>query len=254
MEFFAGAIEKATSQLLTRVAADYNLPYDELVAKYLSKVVKPKVVKPKVPKVPMEERPMCPGFSGKKKTPCKNRCKPGLNACHLHGAPTAPEPICQPCVPQVPAQEMEKAVAALGDAADSLATVLASAPAPVPVAVKPKKPRVVKPKPVVAPVPAPVAAPAPAVAQAPVVPAPAPVPVAVPEVPKPVEDSLNDRLLAILQSGGVLDDEEEEPEEYEEPLSPGAERHKSILESQGRNWADYYDDEEEELGEEDLID
>lgn len=250
MEFFAGAIEKATSQLLTRVAADYNLPYDELVAKYLSKVVKPKVVKPKVPKVPMEERPMCPGFSGKKKTPCKNRCKPGLNACHLHGAPTAPEPICQPCVPQVPAQEMEKAVAALGDAADSLATVLASAPAPVPVAVKPKKPRVVKPKPVVAPVPAPVAALSPAVAHAPAV----AVPVAVPEVPKQVEDSLNDRLLAILQSGGVLDDEEEEPEEYEEPLSPGAERHKSILESQGRNWADYYDDEEEELGEEDLID
>ena len=249
MEFFAGAIEKATSQLLTRVAADYNLPYDELVAKYLSKVVKPKVVKPKVPKVPMEERPMCPGFSGKKKTPCKNRCKPGLNACHLHGAPTAPEPICQPCVPQVPAQEMEKAVAALGDAADSLATVLASAPAPVPVAVKPKKPRVVKPKPVVAPVAAPEVL-SPAVAHAPAV----AVPVAVPEVPKQVEDSLNDRLLAILQSGGVLDDEEEEPEEYEEPLSPGSERHKSILESQGRNWADYYDDEEEELGEEDLID
>ena len=104
MEFFAGAIEKATSQLLTRVAADYNLPLEELVAKYLSKAVKPKVVKPKVPKVPMEERPMCPGFSGKKKTPCKNRCKPGLTACHLHGTPVAPEPICQPCVPQVPAQ------------------------------------------------------------------------------------------------------------------------------------------------------
>ena len=163
MEFFAGAIEKATSQLLTRVAADYNLPLEELVAKYLSKAVKPKVVKPKVPKVPMEERPMCPGFSGKKKTPCKNRCKPGLNACHLHGAPAAPEPICQPCVPQVPAQEMEKAVAALGDAANSLAAVLAvPAPAPAPAApVKPKKPRVVKPK-VVAPAPAPVPASAPA--------------------------------------------------------------------------------------------
>jgi len=235
MEFFAGAIEKATSQLLTRVAADYNLPLEELVAKYLSKTVKPKVVKPKVPKVPMEERPMCPGFSGKKKTPCKNRCKPGLNACHLHGTPTAPEPICQPCVPQVPAQEMEKAVAALGDAANSLATVLAAAP----VAVKPKKPRVVKPKVVAAPVVVPEVAPV-------AVPAPAPV--------STVEDSLNDRLLAILQSGGVLDDEEEEPE-FEEPLSPGAERHKSILESQGRSWADYYDDEdEEELGEEDLID
>jgi len=239
MEFFAGAIEKATSQLLTRVAADYNLPLEDLVAKYLSKAVKPKVVKPKVPKVPMEERPMCPGFSGKKKTPCKNRCKPGLNACHLHGAPTAPEPICQPCVPQVPAQEMEKAVAALGDAANSLATVLAAAPAPV--AVKPKKPRVVKPKVVAAP--APVAAVVPEVA-----------PVAVPAPVSTVEDSLNDRLLAILQSGGVLDDEEE-PEEFEEPLSPGAERHKSILESKGQSWADYYDDEEdEELGEEDLID
>ena len=250
MEFFAGAIEKATSQLLTRVAADYNLPLEELVAKYLSKAVKPKVVKPKVPKVPMEERPMCPGFSGKKKTPCKNRCKPGLNACHLHGAPAAPEPICQPCVPQVPAQEMEKAVAALGDAANSLAAVLA-VPAPAPAApVKPKKPRVVKPK-VVAPAPAPVAVPE--------VVAPAPVAVPVPVAVSAVEDSLNDRLLAILQSGGVLDDEEEpEPEpEFEEPLSPGAERHKSILESQGRSWADYSDDEDDEcdeLGEEDLID
>jgi hypothetical protein len=248
MEFFAGAIEKATSQLLTRVAADYNLPLEDLVAKYLSKAVKPKVVKPKVPKVPMEERPMCPGFSGKKKTPCKNRCKPGLNACHLHGTPTGPEPICQPCVPQVPAQEMEKAVAALGDAANSLATVLAAAPAPAPVAVKPKKPRVVKPKVVAAP--APVAAVVPEVAPDAVpVPAPAPAPVST------VEDSLNDRLLAILQSGGVLDDEEEPEEpEFEEPLSPGAERHKSILESKGQSWADYYDDEEEELGEEDLID
>jgi hypothetical protein len=70
-----------------------------------------------------------------------------------------------------------------------------------------------------------------------------------------VEDSLNDRLLAILQSGGVLDDEEELEPEFEEPLSPGAERHKSILESKGQSWADYYDDEEdEELDEEDLID
>ena len=83
--------------------------------------------------------------------------------------------------------------------------------------------------------------------------APAPAPVAV----SAVEDSLNDRLLAILQSGGVLDDEEEPEPEFEEPLSPGAERHKSILESQGRSWADYYDDEDDEcdeLGEEDLID
>ena len=99
----------------------------------------------------------------------------------------------------------------------------------------PKKPRVKKPKkPVeVAPAPVPVAEP--------VEVAPAPV--------QTVEASLNDRLLAILQSGGVLDEEDEEPEEFEEPLSPGAERHKSILESQGRSWADYYDDEvlEEEL-------
>ena len=120
---------------------------------------------------------------------------------------------------------MEDAANALGDAANSLAAVLAAVP---------KKPRVKKPKKPVEVAPVPVAEPVAVAAAAPV---------------QTVEASLNDRLLAILQSGGVLDEEDEEPEEFEEPLSPGAERHKSILESQGRSWADYYDDEvlEEEL-------
>ena len=92
---FAPALEKYTLGLLARIASDYNLPQDELVAKYMTrpetikvKVKKPRAPKdpnapPKPPKVPVEDRPMCPSLTGKK-TPCKNRCLPGSDKCHLH--------------------------------------------------------------------------------------------------------------------------------------------------------------------------
>jgi hypothetical protein len=106
---FAPALEKYTTGLLSRIATDYNLSYDELVVKYLTrpesikvKVKKPRAPKdpnapPKPPKVPVEDRPMCPSLTGKK-TPCKNRCLPGSDKCHLHcvtlptGEPKPPKP------------------------------------------------------------------------------------------------------------------------------------------------------------------
>jgi hypothetical protein len=107
---FAPALEKYTLGLLTRIASDYNLSQDELVAKYLTrpetikaKVKKPRAPKdpnapPKPPKVPIEDRPMCPSLTGKK-TPCKNRCLPGSDKCHLHCVSL---PTGEPKPPRIP--------------------------------------------------------------------------------------------------------------------------------------------------------
>ena len=104
MDFFAPALEKYTVSLLTRIAFDYNLPVEEFVAKYSSKPVK---VPKKPPKIPAEDRPICPSLTGKK-TPCKNRCLPGSDKCHLHsvtlptGEPKPPKPPRVPKIPKMP--------------------------------------------------------------------------------------------------------------------------------------------------------
>ena len=121
---FAPSLEKYTTSLLARIATDYNLPNEKLVAKYLTRpeAIKAKPKKPrapkdpnaptkppkdpnaptKPPKVPTEDRPMCPSLTGKK-TPCKNRCLPGSDKCHLHSVnlPTGePKPPKPPRVPK----------------------------------------------------------------------------------------------------------------------------------------------------------
>jgi len=97
MDFFAPALEKYTVSLLTRIAFDYNLPYEELVVKYLTHP-EAKVKKPRPPKVPAEDRPVCPSLTGKK-TPCKNKCLPGSDKCHLHSVTL---PNGEPKPPRVP--------------------------------------------------------------------------------------------------------------------------------------------------------
>jgi hypothetical protein len=123
---FAPALEKYTTQLLARIAVDYNIPSYELVNKYMTRPAEiinlkpPKAPKdpnappkaprkpkdpnapPKAPKVPLEDRPICPSLTGKK-TPCKNKCLPGSDKCHLHSAvlPTGePKPPKPPKVPK----------------------------------------------------------------------------------------------------------------------------------------------------------
>ena len=109
MDFFAPALEKYTVSLLTRIAFDYNLPYEELVVKYLTHP-EAKVKKPRPPKVPTEDRPICPSLTGKK-TPCKFKCFPGSDKCRLHSVtlpngepkppriPKKPAPLVAPAVP-----------------------------------------------------------------------------------------------------------------------------------------------------------
>jgi hypothetical protein len=119
MEFFSSALEKYTVSLLSQISADYSLPLDELVAKYHTTPLKKAKVerKPRTPKDPnappkpakvaKEDRPICPSLTGKK-TPCKNRCLPGSDKCHLHCVtlPTGePKP---PRAPRVPKAESEK--------------------------------------------------------------------------------------------------------------------------------------------------
>jgi hypothetical protein len=115
---FAPALEKYSTNLLTRISLDYNLPLDELVTKYMSRpeAIKAKKAKdpnaPKKPrapkdpnapkKIPAADRPICPSLTGKK-TPCKNRCLPGSDKCHLHSVnlPTGePKPPKPPRVPK----------------------------------------------------------------------------------------------------------------------------------------------------------
>lgn len=106
---FAPALEKYTRNLLARVALDYNLNEDELIAKYItagSIAIPKKTPGPKKPRVPKEDRPPCPGFTGKKKTPCKNVCLPGDTACHFHSnKPKVPKvltpEVCEPCNDQL---------------------------------------------------------------------------------------------------------------------------------------------------------
>ena len=141
---FKPVVYKYTLALLAKVSVDYNLPVDELAAKYLSDCApaptKPKVLKPKVPKVPMEERPICPALTGKKKQPCKNKCMPGGTACSRHSEKPIPaaEPapgaeVCVPCVPAltVPPVKTKKTVL------KKAPVVVAPAPAPVVVAPAP---------------------------------------------------------------------------------------------------------------------
>jgi hypothetical protein len=109
---FAPALEKYTRNLLARIALDYNLNEDELIAKYITNgiPITKKTPGPKKPRVPKEDRTPCPGFTGKKKTPCKNFCLPGDTACHFHSdkpkvpkviqapAPSlAEDNLCEPC-------------------------------------------------------------------------------------------------------------------------------------------------------------
>lgn len=112
---FAPALEKYTLKLLARIAVDYNLPSEELVTKYMTRPVElikvPKAPKdpnapvkprvPKAPKIPLEERPICPSLTGKK-TPCKNRCLPGSDKCHLHSAVLPTGEAKPPKPPRVP--------------------------------------------------------------------------------------------------------------------------------------------------------
>jgi hypothetical protein len=113
---FAPTLEKYTTSLLARIASDYKLPYEELVARYLtspeaikSKTKKPRAPKdpnapPKAPKVPVAERPMCPSLTGKK-APCKFRCLPGSDKCHLHSVTL---PNGEPKPPRVPKEKKAK--------------------------------------------------------------------------------------------------------------------------------------------------
>lgn len=114
MEFFSSALEKYTVALLSQISADYELPLDALIAKYHTTPLKKAKVerKPRTPKDPnappkpakvaKEDRPICPSLTGKK-TPCKNRCLPGSDKCHLHCVtlPTGePKPPRAPRVPK----------------------------------------------------------------------------------------------------------------------------------------------------------
>lgn len=136
---FAPALEKYTRTLLARIALDYNLNEAELIAKYItsgSVVVLPKKsAGPKKPKVPKEDRPPCPGLTGKKKTPCKNVCLPGDVACHFHSdKPKLPkvqapvpatletEPMCQPCNDTLTQLDLDK----LKEAAEAVAEAFQS--------------------------------------------------------------------------------------------------------------------------------
>ncbi len=207
---FKPVVYKYTLALLAKVSVDYNLPVDELAAKYLSDCApaptKPKVLKPKVPKVPMEERPICPALTGKKKQPCKNKCMPGGTACSRHSEkpipPAEPAPGAEVCVPCVPALTVPP--------------------------VKTKK-TVLKKTPVVAPAPTPVV----------VAPVPVPVPAAV-----SIEERL--KLLMANSAGDEGEDTEEEDEdEEEEPESPGMLIHRAKMAELGRT-VEYEDDDEED--------
>jgi len=132
---FAPALEKYTRALLARIALDYNLNEAELIAKYITSgsvvVVPKKSAGPRKPKVPKEDRPPCPGLTGKKKTPCKNVCLPGDIACHFHSdkpklpkvqapaqAPLETEQLCQPCerLEQIDLDKLKEAAEAVAEA------------------------------------------------------------------------------------------------------------------------------------------
>jgi len=132
---FAPALEKYTRTLLARIALDYNLNEAELIAKYITSgsvvVAIKKAPGPKKPRVPKEDRPPCPGLTGKKKTPCKNVCLPGDTACHFHSdkpklpkvqvpapQPLMTEQICQPCE-RVTQNDLDRLKSAAADVAEA---------------------------------------------------------------------------------------------------------------------------------------
>lgn len=208
---FAPALEKFSTQLLSRISLDYNLPLDELVAKYMTRPVelapkKPRAPKdpnapkkprvPKEPKIPAAERPICPSLTGKK-TPCKNRCLPGSDKCHLHSVTL---PGGEPKPPRVPKVKKVK------DQPSHTHAPLVAPEAPCQLcdthgdAMNPGLPNVSF---------------------------------------ESRQDgmTLEQRLAMIIQMG-------EEEDEEEEPESPGAVRHREILAAQGQ--VPEYDEDEEE--------
>jgi hypothetical protein len=214
---FAPALEKYSTNLLTRISLDYNLPLDELVTKYMSRpeAIKAKKAKDpnapkkprapkdpnapkKPPKIPAADRPICPSLTGKK-TPCKNRCLPGSDKCHLHSVTL---PGGDPKPPKVP---KEKKVKVKDQPTHNHAPLIAPE-APCQLcdthgdALNPGLPTV-----------------------------------------SYESETLQERLARIM----AMEDEPEEPEEDEsEPESPGAIRHREILASQGL--VPSYDEEEED--------
>lgn len=110
MEFFSSALEKYTTALLSKISEDYELPLDDLIAKYQtsSASLKPKSkskskskkAKAKDPNEPEVPRVPCVGITGKG-TPCKNKCQSGSDKCHLHGV-EVPNKKKEPRVPKVP--------------------------------------------------------------------------------------------------------------------------------------------------------
>ena len=108
---FIPSLQKYTSQLLTRISAEYKIPLEEMTSKYMTATV---ATKPKAPRKPKAEtqaqsdRPPCPFLCGSKKTPCKNRCVPNGAGCHLHDparleakAQAPPKPPREPKPPKV---------------------------------------------------------------------------------------------------------------------------------------------------------
>jgi len=108
---FIPSLQKYTSQLLTRISAEYNIPIEEMTSKYMTASV---ATKPKAPRKPKAEtqaqadRPPCPFLCGNKKTPCKNKCVPNGTGCHLHDparleakAQAPPKPPREPKPPKV---------------------------------------------------------------------------------------------------------------------------------------------------------
>jgi len=101
---FGPALQKYTSQLITRISEEYKIPVDEMNAKYMTTpiaIIKPKV--PRKPKEPITERTMCPFLCGNKKTPCKNKCISNGTGCHLHdpNRVQTPKPPKEPKLPKV---------------------------------------------------------------------------------------------------------------------------------------------------------
>ena len=82
-DFFGPVIEQYRLHFLTQLAKDYNLPLDELIAKYQ--------VVPKKPKVPKVLTDPCP-IKTSKGEDCKHNCVPGQGACKMHSKPQVEKP------------------------------------------------------------------------------------------------------------------------------------------------------------------
>jgi hypothetical protein len=288
MEFFSSALEKYTVSLLSKISEDYSLPLDELISKYQGvplKKSKSTSKVPRAPKVAKEDRPICPSLTGKK-TPCKNRCLPGSDKCHLHCVtlPTGePKPPRAPRVPKTdePAKVTKKSAkkSKVQPSHNHAPLVAPDLDSPCQLcdthgdAMNPKAPSVqfesqslqerlraiiqseseseVEVPEVEVPKPEPKAKPkvpkkAVKKSEAPPPPPPPPPPVVIPKAA-----SIEERMALILS--------EEEEEEEEEPESPGSVRHKMIMAEKGLP-VEYEEDEddgemtEDEFDEEELED